>query len=62
MATSLHGKSATILQFPKRTPRKADERRLEAKERMDVVSSEVCVAVDGCWYHEDALQEENTRH
>jgi hypothetical protein len=62
MATSFHGKSATILQFPKRIPRKVDERRSEATEKMDLASSDVCAAVDGCWYHEDALREETTKH
>lgn len=62
MATNLHGKSATILQFPKRIPRKLDERWTEAKGKLDFASSDVCAAVDGCWYHEDALREESTKH
>ncbi|OHV79678.1 DUF2735 domain-containing protein [Ensifer sp. LCM 4579] len=62
MATSLHGKSATILQFPKRVSRQLDERRLEPTGKMDTIPSDVCVAVDGCWYHEEALQEDATKH
>lgn len=62
MATSLHGKSATILQFPKRIPRKVDERRSEARGKMELATSDVCAAIDGCWYHEEALREEKTKH
>jgi hypothetical protein len=59
MATSFYGKSATILKFPTRIPRKAEERRSEIQRKGDIASSEVCAAaVDGCWYHEEAVREE----
>ncbi|MCA1367419.1 DUF2735 domain-containing protein [Bradyrhizobium sp. BRP14] len=59
MATSFHGKSATILKFPTRIPRKADERRSDVQRKGDIASSDVCAAaIDGCWYHEEAVREE----
>jgi len=61
MATSLYGKSATILKFPASVSRKAEERRSEAQRKPDLAPSDVCAAVDGCWYHEEALVDE-TKH
>ncbi|MDX0452147.1 DUF2735 domain-containing protein [Sinorhizobium medicae] len=61
MATSLYGKSATILKFPASVSRKAEERRSEAQRKPDLARSDVCAAVDGCWYHEEALVDE-TKH
>jgi hypothetical protein len=61
MATSLYGKSATILKFPAAVSRKAEERRSEAQRKLDLAPSDVCAAVDGCWYHEEALSDE-TKH
>ncbi|WOS66361.1 DUF2735 domain-containing protein [Sinorhizobium fredii] len=64
MATSFHGKTATIYQFPTRISRKAEERRSEAQRNADLISSDVCAAaIDGCWYHEEAVREEkSTKH
>ncbi|OAP36868.1 glutamine synthetase [Sinorhizobium glycinis] len=64
MATSFHGKSATIYQFPAHISRKAEERRSEVQRKADFASSDVCAAaIDGCWYHEEAVREEtSTRH
>jgi hypothetical protein len=63
MATSFHGKSATILQFPTRVPRRGEERRSDAQWKTDPAASEVCAAIDGCWYHEEAVRDESsTKH
>ncbi|WP_164923987.1 DUF2735 domain-containing protein [Sinorhizobium fredii] len=64
MATSFHGKTATIYQFPTRISRKAEERRSEGLRKAEFASSDVCAAaIDGCWYHEEAVREEtSTKH
>ncbi|AFL50128.1 hypothetical protein ABIE78_004080 [Sinorhizobium fredii] len=64
MATSFHGKTATILQFPTRISRKAEDRHFEAQRKAELASSDVCAAaIDGCWYHEEAVREEtSTKH
>ncbi|WP_026187187.1 DUF2735 domain-containing protein [Ensifer sp. BR816] len=64
MATSFQGKTATIYQFPTHISRKAEDRRSEVQRKASLASSEVCAAaIDGCWYHEEAVREDtSTKH
>ncbi|WEX90392.1 DUF2735 domain-containing protein [Sinorhizobium garamanticum] len=60
MAESLHRRSATIYPFPAKPFRRAENRR---EEKPDLDAQDICAAaIDGCWYHEEAIRTEAKEH
>ncbi|MDK1385263.1 DUF2735 domain-containing protein [Sinorhizobium sp. 8-89] len=56
MAESLTRRSATIYPFPAKPLRRVENRR---DEKADLDTQDVCAAaIDGCWYHEEAIRAE----
>ncbi|NRP72373.1 hypothetical protein ILFOPFJJ_03271 [Ensifer psoraleae] len=56
MAESLTRRSATIYPFPAKPLRRVDNHR---DEKADLDTQDVCAAaIDGCWYHEEAIRAE----
>ncbi|MCA1404156.1 DUF2735 domain-containing protein [Ensifer sp. IC3342] len=60
MAESLYRRSATIYPFPAKPFRRAENRR---EEKPDPGAQDICAAaIDGCWYHEEAVRAEAEEH
>ncbi|MDK1374450.1 MULTISPECIES: DUF2735 domain-containing protein [unclassified Sinorhizobium] len=56
MAESLYRRSATIYPFPAKPLRRMENRR---DEKADLDVQDICAAaIDGCWYHEEAVRAE----